>query len=695
MQKVEFFEKKIRPVLVQQCYRCHSAEAKRVRGGLLLDTKEGLLKGGDNGPSVVPGRPKKSLILQALRYEDDLEMPPSGKLSDRIIADFEKWIADGAVDPRAGASTKKVAPKIDLAKGKQFWSFQKPQSHPAPAVSDKDWPKQKIDHFVLARLEKEGLTPTVAADKRKLIRRVTFDLTGLPPTPQEVEAFVKDKSSDAYKNVVDRLLASPHYGERWARMWLDVARYAEDQAHIVGNNRSLTYPNAYIYRDWVIKALNEDVPYDQFVKLQLAADLVEPGKTENLPALGYIGLGPKYYQRGSLAVMADEWEDRVDVVGRGLLGLTVACARCHDHKYDPIPTTDYYALAGVFASTQMYNRPLKIEPKPSKKGKKGKKKKNSPDNAMHIVREGKAQDLNLFIRGDVKNKGPIVQRRFLSVLSEGEPEPFTKGSGRLELAERIASKDNPLTARVIVNRVWALNFGQALVSTPSNFGTLGQRPTHPELLDDLASRFMENGWSLKWLQREIVLSATYQQSSIAEPKTLKADEDNEFLGRMNRRRLSIESWRDAMLAVCGTLDRNVGGKSINPQTPKETRRTLYSRVSRLDLNPMLATFDFPDPNAHSAQRASTTTPLQKMFVLNSPFMVQRANDLSARLLKEVPGQTSKDIEERVRLAYRMLYAREPGEQELRLGKTFVGHDPERWKQYSHVLLASNEMLYID
>ncbi len=362
-QNIEFFEKKIRPVLVQKCYRCHSTTSKRLRGGLLLDTREGIRKGGDNGPGVVPGNPKKSLVLQALRYENDLEMPPSGKLPERIVADFEKWIAAGAADPRTGSTKKKTPRKIDIAAGKQFWSFQKPKNHPTPDVKAKSWPKHRIDYFVLARLEKAGFTPTTPADRRKLIRRVTFDLTGLPPTPKEVEAFVRDKSPNAYEKVVDRLLKSPHYGERWARMWLDVARFAEDQAHIVGNNRSLTYPNAYIYRDWVVKALNEDVPYDRFVKLQLAADLMEPKKTENLPALGYIGLGPKYYQRGSLAVMADEWEDRVDVVGRGLLGLTVACARCHDHKYDPIPTSDYYALAGVFASTEMYNRPLNPQKK--------------------------------------------------------------------------------------------------------------------------------------------------------------------------------------------------------------------------------------------------------------------------------------------------------------------------------------------
>ena len=549
--QIEHFEKKIRPVLVQQCYRCHSSDAKRIRGGLRLDTRQATLKGGDSGPVLVPGNPKKSLLLQALRYEK-FEMPPSKKLDVKIIADFEKWIRDGAVDPRSEQKTK-VARTINIEEGKKFWAFQQPQRHSLPDVKNGEWPRRRLDWFILSKLEAQGLQPTISANRRIWIRRVTVDLTGLPPTPEEVDAFVQNQSPDAEAKVVERLLASPHYGERWARPWLDVARYAEDQAHIVGNNKSLFYPNAYLYRDWLITALNNDIPYDRFVKLQLAADVIEPKSKANLPALGYLGLGPKYYRRNSLEVKADEWEDRVDVVTRGLLGITVACARCHDHKYDPIPTEDYYALAGVFASTEMENCSLK-------NGKKSKK----PTEAMHIVAEGKPTDLTVFLRGNVQNKGPVVQRRFLQVLSSSSPKSFTHGSGRLDLAEAIASSDNPLTARVIVNRIWAQHFGRGLVATPSNFGKLGERPTHPELLDDLAVRFIDNGWSLKWLHREILLSATYRQSAKTDESYLKIDPENRWLGRMSRRRLSVEAWRDALLATSGPTLREHGGQVDGP-----------------------------------------------------------------------------------------------------------------------------------
>ncbi len=573
----------------------------------------------------------------------------------------------------------------------QFWAFEPPQPHPLPAVGQRNWPRRRIDHFVLMRLEDAGLTPAKPADRRTWIRRVSFDLIGLPPTPQQVRTFLADKAPDAHARLVERLLSSPHYGERWARMWLDVARYAEDQAHIVGGNRSLCYPNAYLYRDWIIAALNDDLPYDDFLCMQLAADLIAPEQQADHAALGFIGLGPKYYRRGDLAVMADEWEDRVDTVARGLLGLTVACARCHDHKFDPISSEDYYALAGVFASTQMFNRPLS---EGSERGKNGEAK--SPDDAMHIVREAKPQDLPVFVRGDVNAKGPIVQRRFLAALSPGEPVTFHSGSGRLELARTVTSRDNPLTARVIVNRVWALHFGRPLVATPSNFGHLGDRPSHPQLLDDLAVRFMRRGWSLKWLQREILLSATYRQSSQASDATRTADPDNLLLGRTARRRLSVEAWRDAVLAVCGRLESTLGGKSIEPEDPEQRRRTVYSEVSRLELNRMLVTFDFPDPNAHAAQRSETTTPLQKLFVLNSPFMIAQADALAQRLLTADALQKTHD---RIHHVYELLLSRPPTAAELVLGVEFVEADAEatedRWRQYAQVLLASNEMLILD
>lgn len=687
--QLEFFEKKIRPVLVQHCYECHSPEAKSVKGGLLLHSREAIRKGGDSGPAIVLGNVEQSLLLEALRFES-YEMPPQGRLADAVIRDFERWVEMGAPDPRDDSGGAAAPHEVDMEAGRQFWSFQRPTRHALPPVQRPAWPLKTMDHFILARMESAGLQPAAAADRRTLARRVTFDLTGLPPTPQQLDAFLNDDSADAYEQLVERLLASPHFGERWSRMWLDVARYAEDQAHIVGKNSSLFYPNAYLYRDWVIQALNDDLPFDEFVRLQLAADqLGEPGEA-HLAALGFIGLGPKYYRRGNLAVMADEWEDRVDTVARGLLGITVACARCHDHKFDPVRTEDYYALAGVFASTEMFNRPL-----PGKKAEKNGQPKK-PADAMHIIRDKNPQDLTVFIRGDVTNKGPVVPRRFLEVLSPEGTSAFQQGSGRLELAEAIVAADNPLTARVIVNRVWAQLFGRPLVATPSNFGTLGQPPTHPQLLDDLAVRLMESGWSLKWLQREIVLSAAYRQDSVGSDASRTQDPANQWLSRMNRKRLSVEGFRDALLAASGQLDSTIGGPSMDPQDPQSTRRTIYSRISRLDLNPMLALFDFPDPNAHAASRAETITPLQKLFVLNSPFMVAQAAAFNERLHRELP---TDDVQSRIQRAYQLLYARPASAAELDAGQRFLRSaaesDHAAWSQYLQVLFAANETTYID
>lgn len=685
---IEFFEQKIRPVLVKHCYECHSAESKNVKGGLLLDTRAGVLAGGESGLIVVPNKINESALLDALRYES-FEMPPSGKLPDRVIADFERWIKMGVPDPREGEVVRSEKPKIDFEAARKFWSFTSPTRHDQPAVSDANFVAKPHDAFVLAGLDEAGLKPNDRADRRTLARRLYLSLLGLPPTPEELNAFLDDKSSNAFEAMVDRVLASPHYGERFARMWLDVSRYAEDQAHIVGNNGSLLYPNAYLYRDWVIQALNDDMPYHDFVRLQLAADLIAPEEKSQHSALGFIGLGPKYYRRNAPEVMADEWENHVDTVGRGLLGLTVACARCHDHKYDPIPTTDYYSLAGVFASTSMFNRPLDDQ---KEKNKNGEAKK--PVDAVHIVKEANPTDLNVQIRGDVKNKGEVVQRGFPQILCDDAPAKFKQGSGRRELAEQIVRRDNPLTARVIVNRVWGGLFGEPIVRTPSNFGILGEPPTHPKLLDDLSVRFMENGWSLKWLCREIVLSSTWQQSSDLNEAGQGADPSNRLLWRMNRRRLDVESWRDSILLSAGRLDRTVGGKSIDPIDPKETRRTIYSKVSRLDLNPMLAMFDFPDPNVHAGSRVETTTPIQKMFVLNSPFMVAQVEALAERCLA-----SADDDAERVAWASQTLFGREPTADERALALEFLGEKDEkhteRWKQYAHVLLASNELLMID
>ncbi|WP_372896173.1 DUF1549 and DUF1553 domain-containing protein, partial [Stieleria sp.] len=556
------------------------------------------------------------------------------------------------------------------------------------------WAANKLDRFVFARLSQHGLSPNPPASKRTWLRRVSFDLTGLPPTIEEVEAFQADNSPQAKLRVVDRLLASPQHGERWARIWLDVARYAEDQAHIVGNNDSLTYPNAYLYRDWVIHALAGDMPYDDFVRDQLAADLLHPGAPERHVALGFLGLGPKYYRRNDPEVMADEWEDRIDTVSRGLLGLTVACARCHDHKYDPVPTADYYALAGVFASTEMFNRPL--DESVETNGPQAKK----PQDAVHIVREGKPQDLKVMIRGDAKRLGETVPRGFLTVLTPTQTEPaaadgfaggFSNGSGRAALADAVVHSSNPLTARVIVNRVWHQLMGAPIVATPSNFGSLGGRPSHPLLLDDLAVRFMNAGWSLKWLQREIVLSATYGQSSEIDPVQSETDPDNQWRWRMPRRRLSLEAYRDAILSASGGLDTQIGGRSIDPQQTSTGRRTVYSEVSRLDLSPMLARFDFPDPNAHSPGRHETTTPLQKLFLLNSPFLIHHASMLAERVRTARPTDR-----QRIVFAWQLVYGRTPSDEERELAERYVADGiRERWNGLAQTLLISNEMFMLD
>jgi hypothetical protein len=541
----------------------------------------------------------------------------------------------------------------------------------------------------MAKLDEQGLTPNPPADKRTFARRLFFDLIGLPPTPEEMADYLGNDGPHAAERLVNRLLGSPHYGERWARFWLDVARYAEDQAHIVGDNSSLFYPNAYLYRDWVIDALNKDMPYDEFVRLQLAADFVEPDDVANRAALGFIGLGPKYYNRNNPQVQADEWEDRVDTVCRGLLGLTTACARCHDHKFDPISTQDYYALAGVFANTEMYNRPLDKD-KPL--GKDGHAK--LPADALHIVRDGGTpRDLHVAIRGDMEKRGPLVDRGFLQILSPRGRLNFMEGSGRRELADAIVAAENPLTARVLVNRVWHQHFGQPLVATPSNFGELGARPTHPKLLDDLAVRFMESGWSWKWLHRQIVLSATYRQNVAASAQKLAADPENRWLARMRPRRLDVEAWRDALLTAAGKLDRMVGGRSADPAEPDSRRRTVYSQVSRLQLNQLLALFDFPDPNVHAAKRVATTTPIQKLFVMNSPFVVAQADALTKRVT-----QVADPSPDRIRFLYQVLFCREPNDFELDLGLKYLQQsspDEMVWRDYAQALLAVNEMMFVD
>ena len=680
---IDFFEKRIRPVLVDHCYRCHAAEFNDAKGGLTLDTREGIRLGGESGAAIIPGKPEESLLLEAVRYES-FQMPPKERLSPQQIADLEKWISMGAPDPRdtpAKTVQQRAAADIDWKEAKQFWAFRSPVSK-HPNLSG----REVIDQQVSIILQQHELQPNPLADARILLRRLSFTLTGLPPSPQQTQHFLETASNDraaAIATLTDSLLSSPAFGEHFAAMWLDISRYAEDQAHIVGNNKSLFFPNAWRYREWVMQAFNNDLPYDQFIRLQLAADLLTPDDPSDDVALGFIGLGPKYYRRNAPDVMADEWEDRVDVVSRSFLGLTVACARCHDHKFDPIPTEDYYALAGVFASTEMWNKPLTDETETEKNG-----HAKNPEESLHIIRDKNVRNLNVLIRGNVENPGEVVPRRFLQVLCQETPEAWTEGSGRLQLAERITAVDNPLTARVIVNRIWLAMFGSGLVTTPSNFGALGEHPTHPRLLDELAVKLIENGWSLKWLIEEITASSTWQQSSGVQAVAIEKDPANRLLWRMNRRRLSAEQWRDALLTASGRLEQRLGGASIQPDQKEAVRRTVYSERTRFQLNPLLAMMDLPDPNAHAARRIETTTPLQKLFVMSHPFMDQQAESLAA-LLQKLPG----DSRQQIASAYDRLFQRPPTEAELELGLEFV--DNNGWVLYSQALLASNEFLILD
>ncbi len=798
----ELFEKKIRPILADNCYVCHSSKMKKPMGGLVLDTKAGLLQGGVSGAALVPGKPAESLLLRVLRYSDPmLKMPPAGKLPDAVIADFEQWIAAGAADPRVDtvAANAPAKPRgIDFDKGRQWWSFQPVREMTAPPVKQTAWARTKIDRFILAKLEHSKLTPSPQADARTLILRVSLDLTGLKPSYEEVEAFAKDKDPRAYEKLIDRLLASQRYGERWGRYWLDVARYAENGD--TGGNRQ-AYPYAWRYRDWVIEAMNNDLPYDRFIKQQLAADLMPGTSRSDLRALGYLGMAPSEWKEKKLSkelidnLLLEEWDERVDAVGRGLMGLSVACARCHDHKFDPISQKDYYALAGVFASTSPAVRPLrevdaatetkylaarhrvtelngllgflteektldqtiakpkaeacraemtalkaemktlqeqypelaesvirigaakaeaaKADPKAAKTkpdpkaqaaaaAKRAEEEAKAPFiNAVHdaamdsdgsyadytplTIKPGAARDLPVFGRGNSAAPGEIVPRHFLTALAKNPNDIFKRGSGRLELAEKILTDAAPLSARVIVNRVWGWHFGKHLVVTPSDFGDRGDKPTHPELLDDLTARFIANGWSLKWLHREIMLSSTYRQASQPRPDAAAIDEENKWLWRMQPRRLDAEAIRDSLLQAAGKLNLEMSGPSQDLDSLENTRRTVYGRINRGRTSDILRLYDFPNPFQHSPTRGLTITPLQELFVLNSPFIKQ----LSSTLAKAV--EADADATTRVRSLYRKILLRDPSAAETKAALRYL--NAATIEQFAQVLLATNEEVF--
>jgi hypothetical protein len=890
---VAFFEKKIRPVLVEHCVRCHSDQGKSPKGGLRVDTRAGLRKGGDSGPALVPGKPQQSLLLKALRYSDEsLRMPPRGKLPDAVVRDFERWIALGAPDPRTGSSGPAV---VGSQAARGHWAFQ-PIHRPAlPAVKDAAWPRTPVDRFLLARLEAKDLTPSPQADRRTLIRRLYFDLLGLPPAMEAVDAFLADARPDAYERLVDRLLASPAYGERWGRHWLDVARYADTKDGVLMYGDDRVRPYAYTYRDYVIRAFNEDLPLDRFVHEQLAADRVAPREEPwRLAAMGFLTLGRMFDNN-----VHDILDDRIDVVTRGLLGLTVSCARCHDHKYDPIPQADYYSLYGVFAGSEaplelpllepvaanparaafekkaaakrqalrafldsQYTLLLKTarervadylvraattkpdpletaifflslapddlrpqivarwrlllerraraddpvfgpwhdlmrlsEPFPAadvetlrstwkrRPAGTGKGQLNplvlaalqkaplarradvarayggllrdignkaddparrqllalvaGPDSPGYFPRKrtreymsrgekdsfgGKVQELDrlavqagdaappramvlvdaeevteprVFVRGDPSRPGPRVPRQFLRVVAGEQRSPFHTGSGRLDLARAITAGDNPLTARVLVNRVWMHHFGEPLVDSPSDFGLRTAPPTHPELLDHLARELIEGGWSLKRLHRTLLLSSVYRQASRDRLDCRRLDPDNRLLWRMNRRRLEFEAMRDSLLAVARRLDTRMFGRPVNVAgDPGNRRRTVYGLVDRQDLPGVFRAFDFAAPDSSVERRPRTTVPQQALFGMNSPFVLEQARALAARVGSEPEGAR------RVEALYRVVLARRPTQAETRLALDFVvgvskGNQLGAWEQLAQVLLMTNEVMFVD
>jgi len=804
---VRYFEEKVRPILAEKCYACHSEQSPQPQGGLRLDSPAAILAGGNAGPTVSPGHPERSLLIHVLEYEDAIKMPPMGKLSNDRIAAISEWIRMGAPIPEAIATR-------NGDDGSAHWAYQAPVSPEVPE-SVSNWSLTPIDRFVELRLRKEGLKPSPETDRPTLIRRAYFDVVGLPPSAEETRRFAEGDSAEPYEQLVDRLLESKHFGERWARRWLDVARYSDE------GFQAKPFPIAWTYRDWVINAFNEDMPYGDFIVRQLAADLV-PGEKRHLAALGLLTVGINLPRPTDVP---ENLDDRIDVVSRGFLGLSVACARCHDHKFDAIPQKDYYSLYSVFLNSLDVLEPTPIETPPNdgmsafyqkklamrrewiRRFKRerledhkqefrqaetleqylaaaweGRNFSNSrleslskesnlnlhllerwrrylvqridngdsvfadlgdrasllakqladadrsepwphaekeklrlvlrgpdtptnvpfedfwwiqnegdsnvvkqlgwqykavmlewslrggPRHAMIVAEADERQQAFVFVRGNQHDKGSPVEPRFLTALSEGDS--FEKGSGRLELARAIASADNPLTARVWVNRVWQNLFGEGLVRTPSDFGERGDAPSHPELLDYLATSFVEDGWSTKKLIRRIMLSRVYRQSSAHAPDCASVDPTNLLLWRQNRRRLDFEALRDSMLFAAGRLDRSVGGPPFALDArPSSPRRSVYAYISREEPSGLMRSFDFSNPEQHTPKRQLTTVPQQALFLLNSPFAAEQARAIVSSLPKQAPADRARSIHRRV-------LGREPTARELDAARDFVnGREP--------------------
>ena len=753
-EDLRFFEAKIRPLLAENCFKCHGPQKQR--GDLRLDSAEAFAKGGDSGNPLLDAKaPDESLFLRAIRHADGVEkMPPDRKLKESEIADLTAWLKRGAPFPPSAKSAD--------ADRTKHWTFQPMVKHPVPRVKNRTWAKTDLDRFVLSKLEAAGLKPPPLADKRTLIRRATYDLTGLPPTPEEIDAFLKDESPTAFAKVIDRLLASPAYGEHWGRHWLDVARYADSN----GLDENVAHGNAWRYRDYVIASLNADKPYDRFLIEQIAGDLLPAATTEakheQLIATGFLVLGPKVLAEPDEKKMElDIVDEQLDTLGRTVMGLTLGCARCHDHKFDPVTAADYYGLAGVLVSTKTmdsfksvarwHENPLEtpetkkkvaeyeaakaklqkqidtLKGKTDDKSKAEVKKldaelkkltKAGPDvpSAMGVT-EGKATDLHILRRGNHLTPAGLVPRRFPEVLAGKQQPPLPADhSGRLELAKWLTNPKHPLTARVMVNRVWRWHFGKGLVRSVDNFGLLGDKPSHPELLDWLAMEFTRDGWSLKKFHRKLMLSSTYGMGSVHDEKAALADPDNQLLWKATPKRLEAEMIRDSFLAVGGLLDRTAGGPALKGlknrdyifnHTSKDNTtyasscRSVYLPVIRNNLYDVFQLFDAPDGAVASGDRATTTVPTQALFFLNSDLAARSADGLAGRVLEQPP-------EKRVSFLYATAYGREPSAAEIDQVSTGLAEfesafatetnttlrTRKAWAGVCQALLASNEFVLI-
>lgn len=757
---LEFFEKKVRPLLVDNCYNCHSADTN-AKGGLRVDDRNGLLQGGNGGAAIIPGDPENSLLIQAVRYSDDsLKMPPKKQLTPEQVADLTQWVKEGAVWPAVGVPVDLNKPNEKYERlRKEHWAWQPLKATSAPQVSDAAWARDDIDRYILAKLDERGLKPVADADKVTLIRRVTFDLTGLPPSPEEIDAFVNDSSATAFEKVVDRLLASTTFGERWGRHWLDVARYGES----TGSSRNVPYPHAWRYRDYIIDAVNSDKPYDQFIREQIAGDLL-PASTpeqriEQTIATGFLALGVKdVNQRFKVRFTMDNIDEQIDTVTRAVLGLTASCARCHDHKFDPIPTKDYYALAGIFQSTDLcagvrnkmggggldyYDTsmllvlnpgnaavadPAKIDelkkkveearkafaalrdsPEGAELGPNGRPKRqaarqkwnrlqgelnslsdptaNGGQVAFGVRDAQKIGDTEVRIRGEAEKLGPVVARGFLSLLQFAEPASLPADqSGRLQLAQWLTSDKNPLTSRVFVNRVWQHLFSEGLVRSPDNFGLTGDVPSHPELLDHLAQRFVDGGWSVKKLIRQIVLTRAYQLGADAPANIVAIDPANRLVWRHSPRRLEAEEIRDATLAAAGKLNLsrpaaspakdfkvqempNNGpvARKLGDDASVSLHRSVYLPLLRGLVPISLEVFDFAEQGMVTGSRDATTVATQALYLMNDPFVRRNALQLAERVLEK----TELDDAGRVALAYRLTVGRAPTTIEVDRAKSYL------------------------